>query len=1784
MPLEILHAQIPSIDHQIIQIACDVSASKTHTYHIDVSSMWTNTVINFRSKSKMASAVKVAVRMRPLNEREKILNSKVIVTMNPETTFLQDPKSNRPPKAFSFDHSFWSMDKSKPQYACQEQVYDKLGHDVLENAIEGYNACIFAYGQTGSGKSYSMMGGSGEPGLIPRLCTKLFDRVGDIAVQENGITIKVEVSYMEIYNEKVRDLLGGHSQLKVREHKVLGPYVEGLSKLIVKSFNDINVLIDEGNQSRTVASTNMNSESSRSHAVFNIIVTQITHDDMTNLETEKVSKLSLVDLAGSERFSKTGATGDRMKEGSNINKSLTTLGMVISTLADIAAGKKGKGAFVPYRDSTLTWLLKDNLGGNSRTVMIATISPADDNFEETLSTLRYADRAKRIINNAVINEDANAKVIRELREEVDKLRSELGSRGGTVPNPDGSGYVDINKLKEQLSQSESLISELSATWEEKLKKTEETHKERHKFLEDMGISIKSTGIQVDASKFYLINLNADPALNEMLVYYLKEVTLVGRTSSDSSQDIQLNGTGINPEHCVIEVENGWVHISPKPKAKTYINGKLLEDRQKLKHGDRIVMGNNYFFRINCARPGDRQQSMNNADFDLAQKELAAHELHGNATEVELDKLSEKYLAEKEGALEDQRKIYEQKFAELMDKLSSMPAGGAFSPDSEESQTSHDNDETYDEELEAARAAERQKLRDQVVRANTLVREANTLSDEMCKETSFRVILQIPKANLDANKKSMIITSEVAIEVTHRARGTQTVWTLEKLQHRIFLMREMYESRRDDGSLFKKVSSNMANDPFYEMEKSHTLLGVANLFLEPLNYQDIKLTYSPPIINRQGQIVGHISIGIRRIPENDDSDDSEAWGSGSDINEPQTFGKALCEVTVQDAYGLPPALCNFVFCQYKFWDHPDTLLPGHDVNGLPVGTARFEHKHIFDCEITEDFTHYVTNGSLAFEVWGHLSSGFEDRINSRKQEKDKSKDSGIPHALVQRWSELMCTLQMWVEIRELDDSGQYMPVEVHDRPDVASGGVYQLRQGQSRRLVVTVAPIEGFGSYPVVCERITGISIGSVCRVGKMHAGCDSYIDDDLKRLRTAWSERLMRRREMLGEKLHSIIDKTDKSKSDSELQTMLVDEWVMLVNERNAVLVPQVDSGLPGAPSSKGVPPGMEQRPITLFLDKDAGTTNYMNPSTIQKDSQIGAGLLLPLENNVLMKNLQIEHHESKVRASSSWDSSIHNSPDLNCQTSAQDRIYMIVKVSVLLGFPAGVQVTLRKRICVYVYKKLSAFGSLMRKIGGGRPEQTNRTGVMYEIVPSIPKVAGEEEEKLDVEDENENVLEQYSQGISSVESILELEKMRQDIALKERLTTSGRASRAKSLSQLALNRSLTSSRNELMFESRTNLTSFQDPLNVNPPTFLSRAGGSLPEGMNNLIPNFRDKSGTRVDMEKRRSANISELLSNNNSVIEEPCEVSDPTTSNLELSKSEENLFLDDIEVVEKKVNGDAHEEHVDDGLEDTLEPVDYPDVNNAVEVPIPNNIPEEISIPNNIAEAVPMPNNIAEAVPMPNNITEEPISNNVADISHDNNEINSSLAEQIEENEARESATNIPSNEDNLPSNPPLNIPNIELSDPNNKTINIDSNNKSYSDNMNSNHDKFADKDLTKVLECSNINDGHQKKIQPEPESKPEPESNPEPEPVSEPEPVAEPEPEIEPESISEQVPAPEPEPVPEPPKEELVMPDIYVGDAVMVTPGYKMGTVKYVGETKFSAGVWIGIALDGPQGKQF
>lgn len=340
-------------------------------------------------------------------------------------------------KNFTFDKSFWSHDEASPHYSHQKHVYESFGEEFLDHNFDGYHTCIFAYGQTGSGKSYTMMGTPEQPGLIPRTCEGLFQRIGE--EQNKCITYNVHVSYFEVYNEHVRDLLVARTNpptyLKIRESRADGVYVQGLTDSPVKSYAEVEKLMKSGDQNRTVASTKMNDTSSRSHAVFTLTLKQIQHDLASDSTIERLARMRLVDLAGSERANRTEATGERLREGGNINQSLTTLGRVIAALADPKRQRsptkggqsptKRKLEVVPYRDSVLTWLLKDSLGGNSKTAMVACISPSD--YEETLSTLRYADQAKKIRTQAHVNQDAvsaaerDAKIM-EMQETIKNLQ------------------------------------------------------------------------------------------------------------------------------------------------------------------------------------------------------------------------------------------------------------------------------------------------------------------------------------------------------------------------------------------------------------------------------------------------------------------------------------------------------------------------------------------------------------------------------------------------------------------------------------------------------------------------------------------------------------------------------------------------------------------------------------------------------------------------------------------------------------------------------------------------------------------------------------------------------------------------------------------------------------------------------------------------------------------------------------------------------------------------------------------------------------------------------------------------------------------------------------------------------------------------------------------------------------------------------------------------------------------------------------------------------------------
>ncbi|XP_058259346.1 kinesin-like protein KIF1A isoform X27 [Hemibagrus wyckioides] len=614
------------------------------------------------------ASVKVAVRVRPFNSREMSKESKCIIQMSGNTTTIINPKVPKETKSFNFDYSYWSHTSPEDiNYAAQQQVYRDIGEEMLLHAFEGYNVCIFAYGQTGAGKSYTMMGKQekGQQGIIPLLCEDLFTKIND-SNTDNSMSYSVEVSYMEIYCERVRDLLNPKNKgnLRVREHPLLGPYVEDLSKLAVTSYNDIQDLMDSGNKARTVAATNMNETSSRSHAVFNIIFTQRRHDSETDNTSEKVSKISLVDLAGSERADSTGAKGTRLKEGANINKSLTTLGKVISALAEVDSGsnknkkKKKVESFIPYRDSVLTWLLRENLGGNSRTAMVAALSPADINYDETLSTLRYADRAKQIRCNAVINEDPNNRLVRELKDEVSRLKELLYAQGlgdiienfsdcknnnntgqavnergdlsavtnamtGMSPSPSLSALSSragsISSLHdrimfspgseeaiERLKETEKIIAELNETWEEKLRRTEAIRMDREALLAEMGVAMREDGgtVGVFSPKKtpHLVNLNEDPLMSECLLYYIKDgITRVGREDAMTRQDIVLSGHFIKDEHCIFTSSAGpmgEVILEPCEGAETYVNGKKVTEPTVLRSGNRIIMGKSHVFRFN----------------------------------------------------------------------------------------------------------------------------------------------------------------------------------------------------------------------------------------------------------------------------------------------------------------------------------------------------------------------------------------------------------------------------------------------------------------------------------------------------------------------------------------------------------------------------------------------------------------------------------------------------------------------------------------------------------------------------------------------------------------------------------------------------------------------------------------------------------------------------------------------------------------------------------------------------------------------------------------------------------------------------------------------------------------------------------------------------------------------------------------------------------------------------------------------------------------------------------
>lgn len=516
--------------------------------------MW----LNFQLPNWRLSSGQPANRLTDCTEIER--DAECLIRMDPvtqKTTLLvpndTDPANARArsrkvieEKSFTFDNSFWSHDIRDPHYAHQADVYDSLGEEFLDHNFEGYHTCIFAYGQTGSGKSYTMMGTADQPGLIPRTCEDLFERIAAAQEETPNISYNVRVSYFEVYNEHVRDLLvpvvPGQPPyyLKIRESPTEGPYVKDLTEVPVRNIDEILRRMRDGDNNRTVASTKMNDTSSRSHAVFTIMLKQIHHDPHTDETTERSSRIRLVDLAGSERAKSTEATGQRLREGSNINKSLTTLGRVIAALADPQKRSKSKSragtsnSVVPYRDSILTWLLKDSLGGNSKTAMIACIAPSD--YEETLSTLRYADQAKRIRTRAVVNQDSISAAQRDaqiaaMAEEIRKLQLVVG---------------DSRRREKDAREAEERLEE----YQERVKTLQQAMEERTMVAEG---KIRSLEMENEALRLHL-KLALESLRNPIPTVAVKEV---GEEEGTDKENAKEKGVEVKEEEYYSTTDDEW---------------------------------------------------------------------------------------------------------------------------------------------------------------------------------------------------------------------------------------------------------------------------------------------------------------------------------------------------------------------------------------------------------------------------------------------------------------------------------------------------------------------------------------------------------------------------------------------------------------------------------------------------------------------------------------------------------------------------------------------------------------------------------------------------------------------------------------------------------------------------------------------------------------------------------------------------------------------------------------------------------------------------------------------------------------------------------------------------------------------------------------------------------------------------------------------------------------------------------------------------------------------------
>lgn len=524
--------------------------------------------------------IKVVVRARPPLPRES--GEAMVAQMSDQTVTI--PGDGGAKHNFNFDEIFDSTDPGSSTFSGQEDVYAKIGAPTLQAGLDGYNACLFAYGQTGSGKSFSVMGYGQDPGIIPRLTEELF--VEKEKVEKSGHKLKIFVSYVELYNNQIRDLLDAKDgekkeELRVVEHPKLGIYVPNLTESPVMELPDIQRLMDFGTKRRVTAATNMNSTSSRSHAVFTL--------KLKRLESEKSgtsAQVHIVDLAGSERVSESKTEGTRLKEGCSINFALTVLGQVIRELTD--PHKKG-ATFASYRSAKLTFMLKDAIGGNAKTTMLAAISPCANAAPETVSTLRFATSVKKVLLKPQVNAHTSSdEMVKHLKEELQKLKAQYEAGGG---DPD---------LHDEIKERHRLLADFNKSEQQQIEESEKLMRERDEVMKNSGLSTVEIedmfGVEHEVP--YLLNISDDPLLTGSLLYFIKPdvKTTVG---SDASCTITLKGLGMPPHLCTLTNTNNDTIILERAteEGRVICNGVVVQGQRQMKHNDWIMLGRASALRI-----------------------------------------------------------------------------------------------------------------------------------------------------------------------------------------------------------------------------------------------------------------------------------------------------------------------------------------------------------------------------------------------------------------------------------------------------------------------------------------------------------------------------------------------------------------------------------------------------------------------------------------------------------------------------------------------------------------------------------------------------------------------------------------------------------------------------------------------------------------------------------------------------------------------------------------------------------------------------------------------------------------------------------------------------------------------------------------------------------------------------------------------------------------------------------------------------------------------------------